>query len=44
VEIDKIQILGAVKSFSKYKQEKYNEIYGKGKAAEKIISIIKNKC
>jgi GDP/UDP-N,N'-diacetylbacillosamine 2-epimerase (hydrolysing) len=44
VEIDKIQILDAVNSFSKYKWKKYTGIYGKGKTAEKIISIIKNKC
>ncbi len=41
VEIDKIKILAAVKSFSKYKKDKYNGIYGNGRTAEKIISIIK---
>ncbi len=44
VEIDKTKILAAVKSFSKYKQKKYTDIYGNGKAAQKIVSIIKNKC
>ncbi len=44
VEIDRIKILDAVRSFSKYKEEKYNGIYGNGRTAEKIISIIKNKC
>jgi GDP/UDP-N,N'-diacetylbacillosamine 2-epimerase (hydrolysing) len=44
VEIDEIEILTAVNSFSKYKNVKYSGLYGKGKTAEKIISIIKNKC
>jgi len=44
VEIDRNKILAAVKNFSKYKVDKYNGIYGNGRAAEKIISIIKNKC
>jgi GDP/UDP-N,N'-diacetylbacillosamine 2-epimerase (hydrolysing) len=44
VEIDKNKILAAVKNFSKYKVDKYNGIYGNGRAAEKIISIIKNQC
>ena len=44
IEIDKIKILAAVNNFSKYKEDKYTGIYGNGRAAEKIISIIKNKC
>ena len=44
VEIDRNKILAAVKNFSKYKVDKYNGIYGNGRTAEKIISIIKNKC
>lgn len=43
VEIDKAKILDAVKNFAKYKKERYNNIYGNGKSAEKIISILK-KC
>ena len=43
VEIDKAKILDAVKNFAKYKKERYNSIYGNGKSAEKIISILK-KC
>lgn len=43
VEIDKAKILEAVKNFAKYKEERYNGIYGNGKSAEKIISILK-KC
>lgn len=44
VEIDKIKILAAVNNFSKYKEVEYNGIYGNGRASEKIISILKNKC
>jgi GDP/UDP-N,N'-diacetylbacillosamine 2-epimerase (hydrolysing) len=44
VEIDKVEMLAAVKSFNNYKEDKYKGIYGNGKTAEKIISIIKNKC
>ncbi len=44
VEIDKVKMLAAVKSFSNYKEDKYKGIYGNGRTAEKIISIIKNKC
>lgn len=41
VEIDKIKILDAVNNFAKYKEDRYNGIYGDGKTAEKIISILK---
>jgi GDP/UDP-N,N'-diacetylbacillosamine 2-epimerase (hydrolysing) len=44
VEIDRIKILAAVNSFKNYKANKYSGIYGNGKTAEKIISILKNKC
>jgi UDP-N-acetylglucosamine 2-epimerase len=36
--------LAAVNSFKNYKANKYSGIYGNGKAAEKIVSILKNKC
>ena len=41
VDIDKIKILAAVNNFSKYKEVRYNGIYGNGKTADKIISILK---
>ena len=41
VEIEKLKILSAVNSFKNYKENKYNGIYGNGKAAEKIVSILK---
>jgi GDP/UDP-N,N'-diacetylbacillosamine 2-epimerase (hydrolysing) len=44
VEIDKNKILAAVGRFYKYKKNKYNGIYGNGRSAEKIVSILKNIC
>jgi GDP/UDP-N,N'-diacetylbacillosamine 2-epimerase (hydrolysing) len=44
VDINKIKILSAVNSFTKFKVNNYNGIYGNGSTAEKIISIIKKKC
>jgi GDP/UDP-N,N'-diacetylbacillosamine 2-epimerase (hydrolysing) len=44
IEIDKTKILSAVNGYSKYKKEKYSGIYGNGRTAEKIVSILKNKC
>ncbi len=44
IEIDKTKILAAVNGFINYKNDKYSGIYGKGNTAEKIITILKNKC
>ncbi len=44
IEIDKTKILASVNSYGEYKKEKYSGIYGKGKTAEKIVSILKKKC
>ena len=43
IDIDKNQILNAVREYSNFKQSAYDGIYGDGHAAEKIISILKEK-
>jgi GDP/UDP-N,N'-diacetylbacillosamine 2-epimerase (hydrolysing) len=43
IDIDKNQILNAVREYSNFKQSEYDGIYGDGHAADKIISILKNK-
>jgi GDP/UDP-N,N'-diacetylbacillosamine 2-epimerase (hydrolysing) len=43
IDIDKNQILNAVREHSNFKQSEYDGIYGDGHAADKIISILKNK-
>ena len=43
IDIDKNQILNAVREYSNFKQSAFDGIYGDGHAAEKIISILKDK-
>jgi GDP/UDP-N,N'-diacetylbacillosamine 2-epimerase (hydrolysing) len=42
INIEKNAILNAIIDYSKFKNTPYNGIYGNGKAADKIIKILKN--
>lgn len=42
IKIEKKDILNAINEYSKFKNILYNGIYGNGKAADKIIKLLKN--